>query len=47
MNIGSLLITIVLSILGVGSSLIIIGYMLVIIVKKIFNKIVHGASLYD
>ena len=47
MNIASLLITIILSILGVGSSVIIIGYMLVIIAKKIYNKIAHGASLYD
>ena len=47
MNIGSLLITIILSILGVGSSVIIVGYMFIIIVKKIFNKIAHGASLYD
>lgn len=47
MNIGSLLITIALSILGIGSSLIILGYMVIILVKKIYNKLVHGASLYD
>ena len=47
MNIGSLIITIILSILGVGSSLVIIGYMLLIIAQKIYRKIAHGASLYD
>jgi len=47
MNIASLLITIILSILGAGTSLVIIGYMLVIIVQKIYRKIAHGASLYD
>lgn len=47
MNIGSLIITIILSILGIGSSVIIVGYMLVTIVQKIYRKIAHGASLYD
>lgn len=47
MNIGSLIITIILSIIGVGSSLVIIGYMLLIIAQKIYRKIAHGASLYD
>ena len=47
MNIFSLLLTIIFCILGLGSSLAIIGYMIVIIVQKIANKIAHGASLYD
>ncbi len=47
MNIFSLLLTIVFCLLGLGSSLAIVGYMIVIIVQKIYNKIAHGASLYD
>ena len=47
MNIFSLLLTIIFCILGLGSSLAIVGYMIVIITQKIVNKIVHGASLYD
>ena len=33
--------------LGLGSSLAIVGYMIVIIAQKIYNKVVHKASLYD
>jgi len=47
MNIFSLLLTIIFCLLGLGSSLAIVGYMIVIIVQKIVNKIAHGASLYD
>lgn len=47
MNIFSLLLTIVFCLLGLGSSLAIVGYMFVIIVQKVVNKIAHGASLYD
>ena len=47
MNLFSLLLTIIFCVLGFGSSIAIIGYMLVIIVQKIYNKIAHGASLYD
>lgn len=47
MNIFSLLLTIVFCLLGLGSSLAIVGYMIVIIAQKIYNKVVHKASLYD
>lgn len=47
MNLLSLLLTIVFCALGLGSSVAIVGYMLIIIVQKIYNKIAHGASLYD
>lgn len=47
MNLFSLLLTIVFCALGLGSSIAIVGYMLVIIVQKIYNKIAHGTSLYD
>lgn len=47
MNIFSLLLTIVFCLLGLGSSLAIVGYMIVIIFQKIVNKIAHGASWYD
>ena len=47
MNIFSLILTIIFCLLGLGSSIAIVGYMLIIIVQKIFNKIAHGASLYD
>ena len=47
MNIFSLLLTIIFCILGFSSSIAIIGYMIVIIAQKIYNKIVHKASLYD
>ncbi len=47
MNIFNILITGLLFLLGVGTSVVIIGYMFIIIIQKIFNKIVHGKSLYD
>lgn len=47
MNILSLLLTIVFCLLGLGSSVAIVGYMIVIIIQKIVNKVAHGASLYD
>jgi len=47
MNIFSLLLTIVFCLLGLGSSLAIVGYMIIIIAQKIYNKVVHKASLYD
>ena len=47
MNIFSLILTIIFCLLGLGSSVAIVGYMLVIIIQKIINKIAHGASLYD
>ena len=47
MNIFNILIVGLLFILGVGTSIIIIGYMLVIIAHKIYGKLAHGKSLYD
>ena len=47
MNIFNILIVGLLFILGVGTSVVIIGYMLVILAQKIFNKIKYGKSLYD
>ena len=47
MNIFSLLLTIAFIALGLGSSVAIVGYMIVILAKKIYNKIVHKASFYD
>lgn len=47
MNIFSILIVAALFILGVGTSVIIIGYMLVILAQKIYNKVRYGKSLYD
>lgn len=47
MNIASLLITIVMVILGLGSSVAIVGYMILIILQKIYRKVKFGASLYD
>lgn len=46
-NIFNLILTIIFCLLGLGSSLAIIGYMIVIILQKIYRKIAHGASLYD
>lgn len=47
MNIFSLLLTIVFCALGLGSSVAILGYMIIIIAKKLYNKIVHKTSFYD
>ena len=47
MNLFSLLLTIVFCSLGLGSSVAIVGYMIIIIIQKVYNKIAHGASLYD
>lgn len=47
MNIFNILLVGLLFILGVGTSIVIIGYMIVILFHKIIGKIVHGKSLYD
>lgn len=47
MNIFSILIVIVMCLLGAGSTLAIIGYMIIILAQKISRKIKYGASLYD
>lgn len=46
-NILNVLIVGLMFILGAGTSVIIIGYMLVILVQKIYNKIKYGKSLYS
>lgn len=47
MNIFNILIVALMFILGVGTSIIIIGYMFIILGQKIYNKIKHGKSLYS
>ena len=47
MDIFNILLVGVLFLLGVGTSIVIIGYMLVILFQKFIGKIVHGKSLYD
>lgn len=47
MSIFNILIVGLLFILGVGTTIIIVGYMLVILAQKFLGKIVHGKSLYD
>ena len=47
MNILSILLVALLFILGVGTSVVIIGYMFVILAQKIIGKIKYGKSLYD
>lgn len=47
MNIFNILVVALMFILGIGTSVLIIGYMLVVIAQKIYGKVVHGKSLYD
>ncbi len=47
MNIFNILIVGLLFVLGIGTSIVIISYMLVIIAQKIYGKLAHGKSLYD
>ena len=47
LNIFSILIVACMCIMGFGSSIAIIGYMFVIIAKKIYRKVKYGVSLYD
>ncbi|MBQ9140167.1 MAG: hypothetical protein IJX63_00045 [Lachnospiraceae bacterium] len=47
MNIFNILVVALMFILGIGTSVLIIGYMLVVIAQKIYGKLVHGKSLYD
>ncbi len=47
MDIFNILLVGLLFILGVGTSIVIIGYMLVILCQKFIGKIVHGKSFYD
>lgn len=47
MDIFNILLVGLLFILGVGTSIVIIGYMLVILCQKFIGKLVHGKSLYD
>lgn len=47
MDIFNILLVGLLFILGIGTSIMIIGYMIVILFQKFIGKIVHGKSLYD
>lgn len=47
MDIFNILLVGLLFILGVGTSIVLIGYMLVVIFQKLYVKIVHGKSFYD
>ena len=47
LNIFSILIVAIMCIMGFGSSIIITGYMFVIIAKKIYRKLRYGISLYE
>ncbi len=47
MSILNTLLVGLLFILGVGTSIVLIGYMLVVIFQKLYGKIVHGKSFYD
>ncbi len=47
MNILNILLVGLLFILGVGTSIVLIAYMLVVIFQKLYGKVVHGKSLYD
>lgn len=47
MNIFMILIIILYVILGMGSTVILTGYMAVVIVQKIYRKVKYHASLYD
>lgn len=47
MNIGSILVVILMSVVGAGSTICIVLSMFWILGKKIYRKIRYGASLYD
>ena len=47
MNILMYLITILYAIVGGGSTLVIIGYLFVVLAQKITRKIKYGTSLYS
>lgn len=47
LNIFSVLIVVIMCVMGIGSSVAIIGYLLVTIAKKIYRKMRYGISLYD
>ena len=47
MNILTLLIMILFAILGGGSTILIVGYMFVVLAQKIIRKIKNGTPLYS
>lgn len=47
MNIANILLVGLLFLLGIGTSIVIIGYMFIVLFQKIFGKIRYGKSLYD
>lgn len=46
-NILFYLIMIIYIILGGGTTIVLTGYMFIVLVQKIVNKVKHGASLYS
>lgn len=47
MNILMYLITIIYAIVGGGSTIILTGYLFVVLAQKIYKKVRYGASLYS
>lgn len=47
MSILNILLVGLLFILGIGTSVVLISYMLIILVQKFYGKIRYGKSLYD
>ena len=47
MNILNILLVGLLFLLGVGTSIVIVGYMIIILLQKFYGKLVHKKSLYD
>lgn len=47
MDILNIILVGLLFLLGVGTSIVIIGYMIVILFQKIGGALIHGKSLYD
>ncbi len=46
-NIFSFLIVAVMCIMGIGSCVCIVGYMMIILAQKIYRKVRYGISLYN
>ncbi|MBQ7776953.1 MAG: hypothetical protein IJ379_13640 [Lachnospiraceae bacterium] len=47
MDIFNILIVALMFILGVGTSVVLIGYMIIVLIGKIYGKIRYGKSLND
>ena len=46
-NIFSILIVVIMCVMGIGSSVCIVGYLFITLAQKIYRKIRYGISLYD